>query len=567
MNTSMVSEGTMTQNIDTEERIGYVNETEVEVGHDMILAGFIGEKKVNMLLDSGSAISIMGGELAKNMKNSDRIEATEFNKIVAVNKTETKISGMIRQKIRIGNLDTNVKLHILPESNHEILLGRDFINEYINFINVTEKTISFKNSDDMQRAANICAFKQERKNKRTEQASAITATKTWLKKNEEGEIEIFPSNDIIGTKLIFMADKETEKYELEIKNQEISGLTGTMKIKVVNKGDDRAIYPNTKIGIVRIPRKVETCAIEDKEMEKIIYNIPKEHENQEKAKEIKEKQKIEMKNRYDEKNRAEMREYKVGQKVLVRDEVRHKKRNSKFKPKYFFTKIISILRGLKSRRSVDDDQPKYLGPFTITERVSPVSYRINVSGHKNMKDCVHCDRFMLWEERQEQEHQNTVEQTIPNSTEDAKEEQEKNEKEDQIDIDQTIPEPTQSTIQNETMVINHRRTRKSLRYLVKTKGSPDATAKWVEADDANYKTTIENYVKNMEKKERKEANLVHGNTKMHSVKSSWRIGVFAAIVVSFMIAGINLFYCDIKLIHEIYKDFFGKPPLIPPRRA
>ena len=121
----------MTQNTNIEERTGYVNEAEVEVGHDMILVGFIGKKKVNMLLDSGSTISIMGGELARNMENSDRIEATEFNKIVAVNKTETKISGMIRQKIRIGNLDTNVKLHILPESNHEILLGRDFINEYI----------------------------------------------------------------------------------------------------------------------------------------------------------------------------------------------------------------------------------------------------------------------------------------------------------------------------------------------------------------------------------------------------------------------------------------------------
>ena len=101
---------------------------------------------------------------------------------------------------------------------------------------------------------------------------------------------------------------------------------------------------------------------------------------QEKAKEIIGRQKDVMKKTYDEKRKAVMREYQVGQKVLIKDEGRHKKKNPKF-------------------------QDKFIGPFVITEKVSPVSYRLNIKGRKNMKDCVHVDRIKIWVDRDNEPHE------------------------------------------------------------------------------------------------------------------------------------------------------------------
>ena len=44
------------------------------------------------------------------------------------------------------------------------------------------------------------------------------------------------------------------------------------------------------------------------------------------------------------------------------------------------------------------------------------------------------------------------------------------------------------------IVINHRRKRKELVYLIKEEGAPDITAKWIMESDSKYKKEIENYI-------------------------------------------------------------------------
>ena len=45
------------------------------------------------------------------------MEDAEFDRIIAVNSSETAVIGMIRAKIFIGKFNAEVKLNILPQSN------------------------------------------------------------------------------------------------------------------------------------------------------------------------------------------------------------------------------------------------------------------------------------------------------------------------------------------------------------------------------------------------------------------------------------------------------------------
>ena len=47
------------------------------------------------------------------------IEAPKFDKIVAVNASETDVPGMIKGKMKLGNYEAKVKLNILPDASYQ----------------------------------------------------------------------------------------------------------------------------------------------------------------------------------------------------------------------------------------------------------------------------------------------------------------------------------------------------------------------------------------------------------------------------------------------------------------
>ena len=91
-------------------------------------------------------------------------------------------------------------------------------------------------------------------------------------------------------------------------------------------------------------------------------------------KELKTEENINMKDRYDRSNRVEEPKYKIGDKVLVKIMDTHKRRHPKF-------------------------QPKYRGPYTITEQLPLATYQIDTAGDKGLVNRVHADRLKLWTER------------------------------------------------------------------------------------------------------------------------------------------------------------------------
>ena len=114
---------------------------------EMIVEGWIKGEKVDILIDTGSSISLIGGETMKRIVDPKDIEAAEFDKIIAVNATETEVRGMVRQEITIGNYTAMAKLNILAEASYQILLGRDFMRENIQTINCLTNEITLKNGE------------------------------------------------------------------------------------------------------------------------------------------------------------------------------------------------------------------------------------------------------------------------------------------------------------------------------------------------------------------------------------------------------------------------------------
>ena len=176
-----------------------------------------------------------------------------------------------------------------------------------------------------------------------------------------------------------------------------------------------------------------------KDESEILSNITRRITSyRERAMEIKRIEKIKMKMNYDERAKARSVTYDVGDKILIKDMGLHKKANAKW-------------------------APKYIGPFIITERVGPVTYRVDTKHHRLMKDCVHVDRIKKWIERAPEG------EIVPNTP----------------------------TTRSEYVVVNHRRTRRDLMYLIQEKNASIATGKWVNADNATYQSEIAEYLKNV----------------------------------------------------------------------
>ena len=113
----------------------------------------------------------------------------------------------------------------------------------------------------------------------------------------------------------------------------------------------------------------------DQPESELISNIAKRIiEYQNLLKELKTKENVHMKIRYDRSNKVKEPTYKIGDKVLVKIMDTHKRKNLKF-------------------------QPKYRGPFIITEQLPRATYRIDTAGDKGLVNRVHADRLKLWTER------------------------------------------------------------------------------------------------------------------------------------------------------------------------
>ena len=396
---------------------------EVPFNKDFTLMGSINGRRVSVLLDTGSSISIISEKTLKTLGVGIEIEAAEFENVIGVNASKSKVKGMIRCKINLGGHLAPVRLNVISDTHHQVLLGRDFIADHVK---------------EMDTVRNTFAIRLHHTPMSTLSASAADATgvrhavrarvsrRMDIRPNEEADIEIYPDGDMVAKQLVFLAGDSMRWLGLSAQNQLVPGGVGVMNVKVRNtSGKPVKLFANKIIGLLQVPRSAQTCGILESTKYNSIEENVQEHADHEakfeklktflherrtpgdsshycppiippmlsrdeseilsnmarrvpsyrkQAKEIKEAEKMKMKQSNDRRWKARLTTFDVGDKVLVKDMGLRQKPNSKWRP-------------------------KFPGPFKLIEKVTPVSYRIDTQNNMQINDWVHIDRMKRWVDR------------------------------------------------------------------------------------------------------------------------------------------------------------------------
>ncbi len=208
----------------------------IKISEDFTLEAYILGTPLRVLIDTGAVISIIKKEALQKIQKEVKILKPKYDKIVSVNLSESQIEGMIKETLTMGDFAVETELHILPGASFDVLLGRNFINKHIKRIEPGNKLIEFVDNNGQVFKAEIQALNVEKGNK-TKKAGARIARRTTIPPKTEKYVEIFPTNNIIATKLKFEQNQWSRLAGLHIRNQEVEGYTDTMKILVRNVTD------------------------------------------------------------------------------------------------------------------------------------------------------------------------------------------------------------------------------------------------------------------------------------------------------------------------------------------
>ena len=94
----------------------------------VIIDAKIQGKNYKTIIDTGSGISIIGGELFSQLQEEGKLERVE-SKAIAANKQIMYIQGIIPLKITIKEQAIEHSFRVIEEMEKAILLGNDFFKK------------------------------------------------------------------------------------------------------------------------------------------------------------------------------------------------------------------------------------------------------------------------------------------------------------------------------------------------------------------------------------------------------------------------------------------------------
>ena len=127
------------------------------------------------------------------------VKPSFFQQIVAANKSVTEIQGVIRGEISLGKFNAMVGLHVIPKANFSVILGRNFIREFVSEINVEKGTITFKSQEGKKFKADISSVKITPKFPL--ESKARVGKRTKIPPHSVVEVEVYPTNNILAENL------------------------------------------------------------------------------------------------------------------------------------------------------------------------------------------------------------------------------------------------------------------------------------------------------------------------------------------------------------------------------
>jgi hypothetical protein len=223
---------------------------------DMSLTGTIAQLEVTILLDTGSEISIISKDCLDKLQPTHKVCPSHYDSILAVNGSESALEGQITETITINDYRGDINLHILKESQHDIILGRDFMSKNIAAINIQEGVVIFTDSTGKRPKSAKLNSNNTQTRTHVTVTPAKVVKKVTLTPNSTTNIALYPKDNILATNLHFQGKSDfLDTLGLHMDPAVVSGLTGIMHCKITNKtGRPVTLYPDKHVGSFTITR-------------------------------------------------------------------------------------------------------------------------------------------------------------------------------------------------------------------------------------------------------------------------------------------------------------------------
>ena len=109
----------------------------------LVMVGKLGNRNTRMLVDTGSAVSLIREDVWRDIAQSSMDHLTQpARPIVAANGEKLDLIGGTELRLSVGDLDIPLSVFIAKELTQECLLGADFLKQHNCVINMRERTLT-----------------------------------------------------------------------------------------------------------------------------------------------------------------------------------------------------------------------------------------------------------------------------------------------------------------------------------------------------------------------------------------------------------------------------------------
>jgi len=112
-------------------------------------------KPSNILFDSGSAVSLISKKQFQYLNLEVKLQPPECHTIFGVDKKPVNIYGQITVKLQFSNRDYPITLLIIEAATFDVIIGRDWISEYVGTINYDNQIIKLHLPEKIQQCCTV----------------------------------------------------------------------------------------------------------------------------------------------------------------------------------------------------------------------------------------------------------------------------------------------------------------------------------------------------------------------------------------------------------------------------
>ena len=112
-----------------------------------------------VLFDTGSDLTIVSKHFLDSLQIKDNICPPTFVEATSVNQTPIRLEGQHTLPINFKGCEFQIEAHIIANSAHDIILGRDYMNQIVDKIDFANFRIKFKGCRKMNIECNVLSDK------------------------------------------------------------------------------------------------------------------------------------------------------------------------------------------------------------------------------------------------------------------------------------------------------------------------------------------------------------------------------------------------------------------------